>query len=100
MELIARPNGNYFPEQTLYFVDPERGLERPLCDVSNCVMSNTPYAPDENYFYSSRLYEEAGALWVEVLQSQVTSQAGASPTVTRTVLRSADRGATWEKQGG
>jgi len=95
MQLGARGNSQYFENLSLWFVDEARGVERHLCDVSNLVMSNTPYAPDEVYSYRARLYQLSMRLCACVVQEmEVISVTGGSK---RTIVYyvSADGGASW-----
>ncbi len=70
MKLVARDNAHYFKNLSLWFVDEARGVETYLCDVSNMVLSNTPYAPDEFYSYAASLHQVQGRLYVRVVQGK------------------------------
>ncbi len=93
MNLVARDNKRYFPNVSLWFVDEARDTETYLCDVSNVIMSNTPYAPDEFYSYTASLHRIEDRLYARVVQN-MENVLGVSERKIMCFV-SVDNGVTW-----
>jgi hypothetical protein len=95
VKLIAKLNSNYFENVSLWFVDETRRIESCLCDVSNLVMSNTPYAPDEVYSYRAHLCQLSMSLCVCVTQERHIISDAERAERTVAYYASTDGGASW-----
>lgn len=87
--------GAWTENQTIYFVNDDPQLKVAVTTASNCSISNTPYAPDDDYSFTVTLSEAGDNLQIILYQTVSTVL---SSSTSNYYYHSTDGGKTWSER--